>query len=168
MFDSDPATFTVNAVPNQAPVVADIPDQTILEGQSFAIVDLDNYVSDPDNGDSELTWTFSGNTSLVVVIDTGNIAIVTYPGGFTGAETITFTATDPGALFDSDPATFTVNADLNPDFTIDATPETITVESGLASPFSYNIAVGSIDGFNGAVVMQVVHQWKHYRRRLYS
>ena len=153
--DSDAATFTVNAIPNQAPVVTDIPDQTILEGQLFAIIDLDDYVSDPDNADNELTWTFSGNTELVVVIDTGNIAIVTYPGGFTGTEIITFTATDPGLLADSDQASFTVNADLNPDFTIDVTPETITIEGGLASPFAYNIAIGSIDGFSDAVDLAV-------------
>ena len=43
--DSDPATFTVTAV-NDGPLVADIPDQTIAEGNSFAtIINLDNYVS---------------------------------------------------------------------------------------------------------------------------
>jgi len=32
------------------------------------------------------------------------------PAGWTGSETITFTATDPTGLSDSDPATYTVNA----------------------------------------------------------
>ncbi len=66
LFDSDPATFTVTAV-NDAPVVTDIPNQTIAEGGSFATINLDNYVSDVDNTDAEMTWTYSGNTQLTVV-----------------------------------------------------------------------------------------------------
>ncbi len=154
-FDEDQATFTVNALVNDPPVVSDIPDQTILSGESFATIDLDDYVIDPDNADNELTWSFSGNTLLTVVIDTGNVAVVTYPGGFIGSETITFTATDPGALFDSDAATFTVNEVLFPDFNVDATPEVVNVAGGDASPFSFDIEVQPIDGFIGAVSLAV-------------
>lgn len=111
--DSDPAAFTVTAV-NDAPVVTDIPDQTIPEGGSFTTISLDGYVSDVDNADSEITWTFSGNTDLVVSI-TNRIATITVPDAdWNGAETITFTATDPGLLPDSDPATFTVTAVNDP------------------------------------------------------
>ncbi|HHJ51745.1 MAG TPA: hypothetical protein ENJ89_01005, partial [Caldithrix abyssi] len=109
--DSDPATFTVNPV-NDPPVVSDIPDQTVQEGESFTSFDLDDYVSDPDNTDEELTWTYSGNTDLIVNIDAQtHVATVTAPDSeWNGSETITFTATDPGGLSDSDPATFTVTA----------------------------------------------------------
>ncbi|HEX9751135.1 MAG TPA: Ig-like domain-containing protein, partial [candidate division Zixibacteria bacterium] len=107
--DSDPATFTVTAV-NDAPVVADIPNQTIVEGSSFTTINLDDYVSDIDNLDSEINWTYSGNTELLVDI-TARVATITTPNpDWNGSETITFTATDPGLLFDSDPATFTVTA----------------------------------------------------------
>ncbi len=107
--DSDAATFTVNPV-NDAPVVSDIPDQTIDEGQSFVSIHLDDYVTDVDNSDSELTWTYSGNSELEVIISADHIATVSAPdSNWFGSETITFTATDPGGLSDSDPATFTVN-----------------------------------------------------------
>ncbi|MGD9897748.1 MAG: Ig-like domain-containing protein, partial [Calditrichaceae bacterium] len=109
LFDSDAATFTVTAV-NDAPVVTDIPNQTIAEGASFATISLDDYVSDVDNLDSELTWSTSGETDLTVTIDVNRIATITIPVDWNGAETITFTATDPGNLFDSDAATFTVTA----------------------------------------------------------
>ena len=155
-FDEDQATFTVNSVDtNDPPVVSDIPDQTIIEGASFSIIDLDDYVVDPDNADNDMTWSFAGNTQLTVVIDTGNIAIVTYPVGFLGAETVTFTATDPGLLADSDPATFTVNQELNPDFAIDATPEEVTVEGGIAAPFSFDVNITAIDGFSNNVTLSV-------------
>ncbi|MGD9489361.1 MAG: Ig-like domain-containing protein, partial [Calditrichaceae bacterium] len=95
---------------NDAPVVTDIPDQTIAEGAGFATINLDNYVSDVDNTDGEMTWTTSGETDLTVTIDINRVATITIPADWNGAETITFTATDPGALSDSDAATFTVTA----------------------------------------------------------
>ncbi|MBN2226400.1 MAG: T9SS type A sorting domain-containing protein [candidate division Zixibacteria bacterium] len=108
LYDEDAATFTVTAV-NDAPVVADIPDQTIAEGASFATIALDDYVSDVDNDDDEMTWTYSGNSDLTVTI-TARVATIGIPGGWSGAEMITFRATDPGALYDEDAATFTVTA----------------------------------------------------------
>ena len=63
LWDEDAATFTVTAV-NDAPVVTDIPDQTIAEGASFTTISLDDYVSDVDNSDAELIWSYSGNTDL--------------------------------------------------------------------------------------------------------
>ena len=99
---------TANA--DDAPIVADIPDQTIAEGSTLATISLDDYVSDVDNTDAEMTWSYSGNSELTVDI-TARVATITIPSAdWNGAETITFTATDPGALSDSDPAVFTVTA----------------------------------------------------------
>ena len=93
---------------NDAPVVTDIPNQSITEGSSFVTISLDNYVSDVDNTDSEITWTYSGNTQLGVSI-TARVATITVPNSdWNGSETITFRATDPGSLWDDDGATFTV------------------------------------------------------------
>jgi len=95
---------------NLAPVVGDIPSQ-FTEVGSFAPINLDDYVADPDNDDSELVWSYSGNTALVVEISAGRVATVSLPNpDWTGEETITFRATDPGALYDEDEATFTVPA----------------------------------------------------------
>ena len=104
---TDPATFTVTPV-NDAPVVTDIPGQSITEGSSFVTISLDNYVSDVDNTDAEITWTYSGNTQLGVSI-AARVATITIPNSdWNGSETITFRATDPGSLWDDDGATFTV------------------------------------------------------------
>ena len=105
-------TITVNVTlepGNDAPVVADIPNQTIYQGTSFATITLDDFVSDVDNTVMEITWTGTGNTDLGVSI-TDRVATITTPDGdWTGAETITFKATDPGLLFDEDTVLFTVN-----------------------------------------------------------
>jgi len=100
--------FQIKGHVNQAPVVTDIPDQTIAEGSTFTTINLDDYVSDVDNLDSEMTWTYSGNTDLTVSI-VARVATITIPDvNWYGAETITFTATDPDLASDSDAATFTV------------------------------------------------------------
>ena len=99
------------------PVVSDIPNQKINLGDSFATISLDDYVSDPDNNIADLTWSFSGNNILDIHIYTSDIgnpptnvrfAQISAPNGWIGTETITFTATDPDALYDSSSATFTV------------------------------------------------------------
>ena len=93
---------------NEAPVVSGIPDQTIAEGASFATIALDDYVTDVDNTDAEMTWTYTGNTALTVSIVDRVATISTPSADWNGAETITFRATDPGALYGEDAATFTV------------------------------------------------------------
>ena len=107
-WDEDSATFTVTSV-NDAPIVGDIPDQTINQGGSFTTINLDDYVTDVDNSDLQITWTYSGNTHLTISIDINHIATIDTPDpDWNGVETITFKAIDPDGLFDSDAATFTV------------------------------------------------------------
>ncbi|MBN2002390.1 MAG: PKD domain-containing protein [Anaerolineae bacterium] len=105
---SNPATFTVIGV-NDTPVVGDIPDQTIDEGDAFAVIHLDDYVSDDDE-DMEIVWTYSGNVELGVILENRVMTLTTPNDDWYGQETLVFTATDPGDLFASDIATFTVNA----------------------------------------------------------
>jgi hypothetical protein len=98
---------------NTAPVVDDIPDQTIAEGATFATIALNDYVADVETPDADIVWTYTGNTDLTVSI-VSQVATITIPDvDWNGNETITFTATDDDAtdpLFDSDAATFTVTA----------------------------------------------------------
>ncbi|MFC2105368.1 tandem-95 repeat protein [Candidatus Bipolaricaulota bacterium] len=147
--NSDPATFTVNAV-NDAPVVSGIPDQTIDEGDAFTTVVFDGYVDDVDNTDAEMIWTYSGNTDLLVDI-TGRAATITIPhADWYGSETITFTATDPGSLSNSDPATFTVGPANDPPVAnddSDTTPED--------TPVTTNVVANDTD-IDGTVVASTV------------
>ena len=110
LWDEDEVTFTM--IPNAAPVVVDIPNQMILVGESFAAISLDDYVSDVNHRDDELTWSYTGNTELIVnIVD--RIASISAPNAqWTGSETITFRATDPGGLWDEDAATFTVTENI--------------------------------------------------------
>jgi len=84
--------------------VEGIPDQCIFTGEAFETFDLDDYTV----GLPPFTWEYSGNINLVVSIDDENIVSITYPSGWTGSETITFTVTDSNGNMASDDATFKV------------------------------------------------------------
>jgi hypothetical protein len=116
-FASLNVSATSSVPPNSAPVVSDIPDQTIDEGSNFMTINLDDHVSDVETADADIIWTFSGNIDLMVSID-DRVASVSLPDeNWNGSETITFTATDDDGvnpLSDSDAATFNVNAVNDP------------------------------------------------------
>jgi hypothetical protein len=103
---------TLWVAPNEPPVVSDIPDQIIMQGQTFASVNLDDYVEDPDDPDNEMNWTHWGEVDLLVDI-TDRVATITVPyPEWNGSEIIWFKACDPGGLCDSNQATFTVTERL--------------------------------------------------------
>ncbi|MBN1756672.1 MAG: tandem-95 repeat protein, partial [Chitinispirillaceae bacterium] len=108
--------ITVNAV-NDPPVVSTIPGQIIIRGGTFNPVQLDNYVSDPDNTDQQLTWmvtTASGNLTVSIV---NRIATIEAKTGWEGEETVTYTARDPGALTHSVDVVYKVNPNTAPTIT---------------------------------------------------
>ena len=120
---SDTARFTVTPV-NDPPVVAGIPDQILSYGATFATINLDSYVTDPDNTDAEMTWSYSGNSDLTVAISAERVATITKPSAsWSGSESIIFTATDPGLLASSDTAVFSIAASTP---IIKITPDTLT------------------------------------------
>ena len=142
-------TITCNAV-NDAPVASDIPDRAITEGDAFTTVELDAYVSDVDNADAQMTWSYSGNSKLTVDI-TNRVATIGIPNAdWYGSETITFRATDPGSLFDEDSATFTVGSANDPPVAnddSDTTPED--------TPVTTNVVANDTD-IDGTIVASTV------------
>ena len=107
---------------NSAPVVTDIPNQTRAEGTAFATINLDNYVSDNETADNNITWSYTPASPLYLNISiTDRMATITPKDvNWNGSETITFIARDNGYIvqglrkLDSDPATFTVTAVNDP------------------------------------------------------
>jgi hypothetical protein len=106
--DNTSTVFTVRPV-NDPPVVTQIPNQTIEEGGTFNNINLDDYVSDPDNSDGEITWTATGQTQLIITINQRVASIQAPNSDWNGMENVTFKATDPGGLFGSKVVTFKVN-----------------------------------------------------------
>ena len=152
--DTASAGFTVNAV-NDAPVVADIADQTISEGESFAVFDLDTLVSDVDDADSTLTWSYDGATDLSVEIDANHLVTITAPdSNWNGSESITFTVADTAGSQDSDAAQFTVNA-LNDAPVVSTVAAQIIDEGGSFTVIDLNTAVEDVDNTDAEITWTV-------------
>ncbi|NMC43026.1 MAG: hypothetical protein GYA46_03830, partial [candidate division Zixibacteria bacterium] len=148
--DSEIVVITVTNT-NQTPVVSDIPNQTIAEGGTFTTINLDDFVSDADNTDAEMVWTYSGNTALTVSI-TDRVATITTPSAdWNGAETITFRATDPGTAFAEDAATFTVTAANDAPVVSDIPNQTIA-EGGTFTTITLDDYVSDIDNTDAEMV----------------
>ena len=131
--DSDTVRYQVNAV-NDLPVVADIPDQTIAEGQSFSQINLDDFVSDVDNPDSTITWTIEGDDNVTVNIENGIATITANDPEWNGSDTLLFTATDLLGASDIDTSIFTVTAVNDTPMLSKAIPDTLA-EAGKAFSF---------------------------------
>ena len=107
-------TQTATAPANNPPVVGNIPDQEIIQGEIFSPIFLDDYVTDSEDPDEDISWSYDGNSELNVSI-INRVATVTIPyPEWVGEETVTFTARDTGGLSDSDDAMFTVTIQMNP------------------------------------------------------
>jgi hypothetical protein len=91
------------------PEITGIPDMETNEGQAFAAIPLDNFVTDPDNKPDELLWSYENNIALDVVIENRVALVSAHDENWNGSETIVFTVTDPSDGSDSDEAIFTVN-----------------------------------------------------------
>jgi hypothetical protein len=152
--DSSEATFTVTAV-NDAPVVTAIPNQTIVAGGSFTSIGLDDYVTDPDDQDSIITWTHWGEKELVVELS-DRVATITVPNlEWSGSETIWFKACDTGGVCDSNEATFTVRAENDTPVVSEIPDQTIATGESFA-PISLDDCVIDPDDDDSVIV------WSHW------
>jgi len=156
--------FSVNVTPvDDAPVVGNIPDQTISQGGVFATIALNNYLTEYD-GDI-VNWTATGAVNLQVNINNQNVAtIIPSNPDWSGVESITFIATDNTQqhLSDSDIARFTIvgspmavadNYTTNEDTQID-----INAANGLlqndSDPEGNNLVVATVNGSGANVGTQ--------------
>jgi predicted NAD/FAD-dependent oxidoreductase len=130
--------------------MSQLPDQTIAEGAAFTDIQLDNYVSDPDNTDTEITWTATGQSDLTITIE-NRIASITLPDeNWNGTETITFKASDPEGLTAIDSVMLTVTAVNDAPIVSDITNQTIAEGSSFAT-ISLDNFVSDIDNQNSEI-----------------
>jgi len=155
------ASVWINAV-NDAPVVTDIPDQTIDQGGRFEVINLSDYVFDDETPDTGIIWTVGGVLNLVIEITNQEATISSVDDTWSGTELIVFTATDDhptGPLSNSDEVKFTIDV---PSAVANTAVETTILYPNPANGFvnlvfetdpSQNTVI-EITSINGAVVLK--------------
>ncbi|KPA16219.1 hypothetical protein MHK_003574, partial [Candidatus Magnetomorum sp. HK-1] len=129
---SDIVTFTITPV-NDSPVVSEIQDQAIAEGNDFTSINLDDFVSDVDNTDAEISWTATGQSQLTITIENRIANIILPNNDWNGSETILFTATDTGSLTSNSTVVFTVTPVNDPPQITDIENQNISEGNTFAS-----------------------------------
>jgi gliding motility-associated-like protein len=125
-------TMTINVTAlNDAPVIGDIPDQSILEGGSFSAIVLDGFISDEETAIESISWDVANNPVHVSVTITDRIANVeVVDEEWNGSETVTFRARDSDGSSITDDAEFTVTEvndapDITGQYTVSVAEETL-------------------------------------------
>jgi hypothetical protein len=115
-----------------------------LPVSSTVPIDLDNsqYVSDPDNSYSDLTWSVSGGNQISVQINNStNVVTFTTPSDDNVQENFQFTVTDPDGFFDVRSVTVSLAPNRFP--TIGSTPVQTATTGEL---YQYTVQATDPDG----------------------
>jgi L-ascorbate metabolism protein UlaG (beta-lactamase superfamily) len=106
-----PQIPTEPTIEDHAPVIINLEDRSISDGERFQKLILDEYVIDEDHAVDEIEWQISGNDELDVHIISGNLYVTLPHVDWTGSETLGFDACDPDGLCDTKEISFTVRAE---------------------------------------------------------
>ncbi|MDA3881760.1 MAG: Ig-like domain-containing protein [Bacteroidales bacterium] len=100
--------FEVSQVPNQAPIVSQIPEQLFnpLLGRYFSI-DLKLFVMDDYTSSRSIEWITSANARVNISVRNGVATITSADQNWTGSTSVIFTAIDEGGLSDEVTVVFT-------------------------------------------------------------
>ncbi|HLO59726.1 MAG TPA: Ig-like domain-containing protein [Bacteroidales bacterium] len=148
---------------NQAPVIAHIPNLSASEGTNFSTLSLDNYVSDVEDADQYITWTYTqvGTSNLNISVTNRVLSVSAKNGNWNGSQTVIFKATDRGhnlaaAKYDLDTVVFTVTPFNDPPVitaqtsltTIEDTPITLklsdfTISDPDSDPSTFQLVINS-------------------------
>lgn len=115
-----------------APNALAIPDQITDEGNAFPPLNLDLYVDDPNNADSDITWSAYGNANLQVTLANQTATVAPGDSNWWGDETIYFVATDPSGLSDTTAAKFIVRPVNDPPVISKIPPQTVIGDAQFA------------------------------------
>ncbi|MCK4640443.1 MAG: T9SS type A sorting domain-containing protein, partial [Candidatus Marinimicrobia bacterium] len=88
---------------NYPPVISDLPNTILFRSDTTHTINLDDFVSDINDIDSDLSWSVSGNDSVSVIINSStHVAEFSASLTFSGQESLIFTVTDNMAASDCD------------------------------------------------------------------
>ena len=158
--DSFIVTITDGSVSPTGPIISGLPDIEFDEDDSYTL-DLNDYVTDPDHTDAEMTWTFSGNTNILISIDSDNEATFTATPNWNGDEDITFRVEDPDGNFDEETINVEVEEENDPTIWLPLSDQTIDEDSPTGTIVYANIA-SMVSDADGPVTINVASSNTHF------
>ncbi len=87
--------LTVTVVRSLPPTLINPPRRLGMAAGSEHIMNLDDFVTDPDNNGTELLWEVRGHQELEVQLSQSRAVRIEAPVSFTGIEVLTFSVADP-------------------------------------------------------------------------
>ncbi len=135
--------FSLNASPMSdllsvaIPQIRNFPKALELPADTTFILNLDDYVNDPDNTFDQLQWTISGFSQVTIDFSRSEHTLtISTPSDWSGSESGTVKVEDPDRLYDQVPLTIRAkNSDQPPLFT--TIPQLTTQED---TPIQINLA----------------------------
>ncbi|MHB9037879.1 MAG: tandem-95 repeat protein [Armatimonadota bacterium] len=124
--------ITVNAV-NDPPTISTLPDRSLNEDTSLNnTIDLWAFAYDPDNADSSLTFTITGNTnpSCGVSIDSGRYIDINPAANWNGNSDVTIRVADTTGAWVEDTFRITVNP-INDPPVLEGIPDEMVVKNDI-------------------------------------
>jgi len=98
---SDTDSFSLTVLPvNDSPELSNIPDQSFTINDTIQIF-LNQFIFDPDLPNDNISWSYNGGDSLVIILNAG-VAKITNKPEWVGIDSILFIATDDSSESDSD------------------------------------------------------------------
>lgn len=88
-------TLSIDVVASLAPAVTNAPRRLGVASGQATILDLKDFVTDPDDAATDLLWSVSGQTELLIQVSSTGAVRIEAPAGYAGTETIRFLAADP-------------------------------------------------------------------------
>lgn len=149
---------------NKAPVISYIPDQQISKGETFPNLNLDQYVSDEEDPDFKLIWTYekAPDSRLTISIDASRILHITPDPDWSGMETVKLKVKDTGSgafvQYDSTEVVFQVEH-LNSPPEIVSTPLTNILQG---DSYLYTLIANDVDDDSLIYTIQERPEWLNF------
>ncbi|MBU4446434.1 T9SS type A sorting domain-containing protein, partial [bacterium] len=142
---------------NDPPVISTIPDTSFNEDEQlkFAISYLYDFVYDPDNADSSLTWSFSDTDYVYVTMDEDSVTLSSQIDWF-GKDTLSAKVSD-GEFFDEASFVITVHPVNDPPYFTELMPDSISFDSNVSDTLLLTELASDVDNPDSSLSWSYIH-----------
>ncbi len=130
--------------------LGNVPDQEINVGESFAVIELSNYLFSPNTSIENLTWESAGNENIDVTFNPNEATVTLTYNNWQGVEEIVFTVIDSLGQTSNDTSLFLVGTVIDETsicdetFTLENSPYLIKNSLDIASGCYLHVEGGSV------------------------